>query len=149
MTEELEIIIVDDDEGHRLLVSKNLRRAGVKNPIISLDNGQALLDLLHRQESTELSPPEPYLVLLDINMPGLDGTQVLARLKENPATKKLPVIMLTTTEDPREVERCYELGCSVYITKPVDPWAFTDAIRKLGLFISVIRVPGEEPHRAV
>ena len=81
------------------------------------------------------------LLLLDINMPRLDGVEVLRRIKADPETAKIPVIMLTTTDDPREVERCYELGCSVYLTKPVEYDGFIEAINRLGLFLQVVKVP--------
>ena len=74
-------------------------------------------------------------------MPGLDGVEVLRRIKADEGAKRIPVIMLTTTDDPREINRCYELGCAVYITKPVDPSAFIEAIHRLGLFISVVTMP--------
>ena len=70
---------------------------------------------------------------------------MLRQLKADPATDQLPVIMLTTTDDPREVERCYELGCSVYITKPVEYDRFVDAIRRLGLFLGSSRCRGRTP----
>ncbi len=81
-------------------------------------------------------------------MPRLDGVEVLRRLKADPATAMIPVIMLTTTDDPREVERCYQLGCSVYITKPVEYDAFIDAINRLGLFLQVVKVPRNGGGRA-
>ena len=81
------------------------------------------------------------MILLDINMPGLDGVEVLRQIKADPVSRKIPVLMLTTTDDPREVNRCYDLGCSVYITKPVDPAAFINAIKRLGLFIAVVSMP--------
>ena len=74
-------------------------------------------------------------------MPRVDGVEVLRQLKGDPATAAIPVIMLTTTDDPREVERCYQLGCNVYVTKPVDYDGFINAIRQLGLFLQVVRVP--------
>ena len=86
----------------------------------------------------------PLLVLLDLNLPVLDGYQVLKRMKEDERTKRIPVIILTTTDDTREVSRCYELGCNVYITKPVDYERFSDAIRKIGLFLSVVTIPEPE-----
>ena len=80
-------------------------------------------------------------MLLDIRMPKVDGVEVLRQLKENPDLSKMPVIMVTTTDDPREVRHCHELGCSIYITKPVEYESFIDAIKKLGLFLTVIKVP--------
>jgi CheY-like chemotaxis protein len=74
-------------------------------------------------------------------MPKVDGIEVLRRLKADPEFRKLPVIMLTTTEDSREVERCHQLGCSVYIQKPVDYDRFAEAIRRIGLIVPLLLVP--------
>jgi CheY-like chemotaxis protein len=74
-------------------------------------------------------------------MPRVDGFEVLRRLKESPQTAAVPVIVLTTTDDPREIARCYELGCNVYITKPVEYDAFIEAVRRLGFFLQVVKLP--------
>jgi CheY-like chemotaxis protein len=74
-------------------------------------------------------------------MPRMGGVEVLESLKANPATSAIPIIVLTTTDNPREVERCYELGCNVYVTKPVDYEAFVEAIRRLGFFLQVVKLP--------
>jgi CheY-like chemotaxis protein len=84
---------------------------------------------------------ESIVILLDINMPRIDGIEALKQIKANPVTFRIPVIMLTTTDDPREIDRCYELGCNVYITKPVEYDGFIDAIRRLGLFLQIVRRP--------
>ena len=81
------------------------------------------------------------LLLLDIKMPRVDGVEVLRQVRADPKTATLPVIMLTTTDDPREIDRCYQLGCNVYVTKPVDYQAFVEAIKRLGLFLQVVAVP--------
>jgi CheY-like chemotaxis protein len=81
--------------------------------------------------------------VLDINMPRVDGIEVLRQIKSDAKTAKLPVVMLTTTDDPREVAHCYELGCNVYITKPVDYVAFADALQRLGLFLQIVKIPRE------
>ena len=137
------IVIVDDDEGHIELVRRNLRRSGITNPIVAITNGNDALDYVFcRGAYTDRTGNGELLILLDINMPGgMNGIDVLRAIKADSHTKKIPVLMLTTTDDPREVNRCYELGCSVYITKPVEPSAFIEAIRRLGLFISVVRPP--------
>lgn len=136
------ILIVDDDEGHIALIRRNLLRIAVDNPIVALQDGAQALDYVFRRGGfADRAGPDP-LILLDINMPGsLDGVEVLRQIKASPATRKTPVIMLSTTDDPREIARCYELGCSVYITKPVDPIQFIEAIKRLGLFLQVIRLP--------
>lgn len=140
----VEILLVDDDEGHLELVQRNLRRIGLVNPVIPVGSGAAALDYVYRRGEHASRSKRNLLILLDINMPGgMDGVEVLRRIKADPEKRKIPVIMLTTTDDPREVEECYALGCNVYMTKPVDPAAFVDAITRLGLFISIVSVPGE------
>jgi CheY-like chemotaxis protein len=140
--EPITILLAEDDDGHAALVQRNLERAGLINGFVRLRDGQEALDYVRGRgdfASRELWPN--VLVLLDINMPRVDGVEVLRQLKADPATNLIPVIMLTTTDDPREVKRCYELGCSVYVTKPVDYKAFIEAIGRLGLFLQVVRVP--------
>jgi CheY-like chemotaxis protein len=141
-TEPISIILVEDDDGHANLVERNLRRAGLANGLRRLKDGQEALDFVHgKGSSSGQTKPHPILLLLDIKMPRIDGVEVLRQLKADPETALIPVIMLTTTDDPREIQRCYELGCSVYITKPVDYQSFVEAINRLGLFLQVVRVP--------
>jgi CheY-like chemotaxis protein len=141
---KLVILVVDDDQGHRELVRRNLLRAGITNTIIGLPNGKDALDYVFcRGEYAERRGASELLILLDINMPGIDGIEVLRQMKADPRKKKIPVIMLTTTDDPREISRCYELGCSVYVAKPVDPSAFIEAVKRLGMFIPIVRVAEE------
>jgi CheY-like chemotaxis protein len=78
-------------------------------------------------------------------MPRVDGVGVLKATKADPKLARLPVIVLTTTDDPREVDRCYQLGCSVYVTKPVQYQNFVDALTRLGMFLEIIKVPSREP----
>lgn len=139
------IVVVDDDPGHCELVRRNLRRAGVDNPIVVLNSGDLALDYVFRTGPYETRAHDSeMLLLLDINMPGgANGLDVLRQIKADPTTRVIPVIMLTTTDDPKEINRCYELGCSVYITKPVDPQAFVEAVNRLGLFISVVSLPSD------
>ena len=139
---EIIILVAEDDAGHARLIEKNLTRAGLNNPIVRFDNGQAVLDFLFRSGSGEhRSHDVPYLLLLDIRMPQVDGIEVLRQLKEDPELRKIPVIILTTTDDPREVERCHRIGCASYIVKPVDYNKFAEAIKGLGLYISLVQVP--------
>ena len=136
------ILLVEDKPGHARLVEKNLRRANINNPIVTVgDGGQAMAYVFREGPYSDVPMPENLLVLLDLNLPVMDGYQVLRRMKENEATRRIPVIILTTTDDPREIHRCYDLGCNVYLTKPVDYEDFSEAIRKLGLFLSVVAIP--------
>jgi CheY-like chemotaxis protein len=132
------ILIVDDDEGHAILIAENLTAAGLKNRIEHFRDGQSILDFFARRPADD---SETYLLLLDIRMPKVDGIEVLRRLRARPAHHTLPIIMLTTTDDSREIERCYELGCNVYIQKPVDYDRFADAIRRLGMFVPLLLIP--------
>ena len=129
------IVLVEDDPGHARLIEKNIRRAGVNNEITHFANGTAGLDYLMAHDGA------PTLVLLDLNLPDMSGIRILTALKSNAATRHIPVIVLTTTDDKVEIQKCYDLGCNVYITKPVDYDAFATAIRQLGLFLSVMKVP--------
>jgi CheY-like chemotaxis protein len=140
--EPILIVLVEDDDGHATLVERNLKRAGLANGIQRLKDGQEAIDfVLGKGAYSGVSTPHSMLILLDIKMPRVDGVEVLRQLKSNPQTARVPVIMLTTTDDPREIDRCYELGCSVYISKPVDYQAFVEAINRLGMFLQVVRVP--------
>ena len=140
--QEVTILLAEDDPGHARLIEKNLRRSNVANSIIKASDGQQAIDYLFSTgQYADSKRASPLLVLLDLNMPVLDGYQVLKRMKADERTRRIPVIILTTTDDTREVSRCYDLGCSVYVTKPVDYAQFTDAIRKIGLFLSIVSVP--------
>ena len=141
MTKEVIILIADDDHGHVRLIEKNLVRAGLHNPIERFENGQEALDFLFCRGPRQRVRGATYLLLLDIRMPQVDGVEVLRQVKADPELRKLPVIMLTTTDDPREVERCHSLGCGNYIVKPVDYEKFAEAIKQFGLFIALVQVP--------
>jgi len=144
ISEALEILLAEDDEGHAFLVQRNLERAGIANRVVHVSDGQAALDYVRRQgEFADREVSGPLLLVLDINMPRVDGVEVLAQIKSSETTAKMPVIMLTTTDDPREIARCYELGCNVYITKPVEYEAFVEAVTRLGLLLQVVQVPSE------
>ncbi|MGO9339116.1 MAG: response regulator [Terracidiphilus sp.] len=133
------VLIVDDDDGHVELVRRNLRRIALNNPIVAVQDGERALNYIFRRGEFAANVDEQLLILLDINMPGsVNGVEVLRRIKTGSATRKIPVIMLSTTDDPREVAHCYDLGCSVYITKPVDSVPFIEAIKRLGLFLQII-----------
>lgn len=141
--EPLIILLAEDDEGHAELIRLNLERSRVINKIVHVPDGQEALDFVRREGKYAGRRPGPVIVLLDINMPRLDGVETLRQLKADPRTAKIPVIMLTTTDDPREVEHCYQLGCNIYITKPVEYEAFCNALRELGVFLQFVNVPHE------
>jgi CheY-like chemotaxis protein len=140
--ETVTIVLVEDDPGHVRLIEKNLRRANLAHELVVLSDGhQALEYVLCEGEFAERDGRGSLVLLLDLNLPALNGYQVLKRLKSDAKTRHIPVIVLTTTDDPREVARCYALGCNVYLTKPVDYRRFSDGIRQLGQFLSVATIP--------
>ena len=142
MTNPVTIIMVEDDEGHARLIERNIRRSGVNNEIIPFSNGTDALDYLFGADGSGLRHKgNALLILLDLNLPDMTGIDILRRVKDNKHLKATPVVVLTTTDDSQEIKRCYELGCNVYITKPVNYESFANAIRQLGLFFSVIQVP--------
>jgi CheY-like chemotaxis protein len=139
---EVIIVVVDDDDGHAELIQEHLQEAGLHNPILRFDDGQAVLDFLFKTgPGPHRLSGQAYLLLLDIRMPKVDGVQVLQRMKADVELRNIPVIMLSTTDDPREVEACYRLGCSCYITKPVEFDKFAETLKRLGLFIVVMQFP--------
>lgn len=136
------IVMIEDDEGHARLIEKNIRRAGVNNEIVAFRDGTSALDfLLGADQSGRTSVGGSYLVLLDLNLPDKTGIDILSAIKANEHTRRAPVIVLTTTDDQREIQRCYDLGANVYITKPLNYESFANAIRQLGLFLAVMQVP--------
>jgi CheY-like chemotaxis protein len=136
------MIMIEDDEGHARLIERNIRRSGENNEIIPFANGTEAVKYLFGSDGSGLAhKDQALLILLDLNLPDMTGIDILKRVKENAHLKYTPVVVLTTTDDAQEIKRCYELGCNVYITKPVNYENFANAIRQLGLFFSVIQVP--------
>ncbi len=138
----VQIVMIEDDEGHARLIERNIRRAGVNNEIVPFSTGtDALRYLFGSDGSGGAHAPRSLLILLDLNLPDMTGVDILAKVKQDPHLRTSPVIVLTTTDDQREIQRCYDLGANVYITKPVNYDGFANAIRQLGLFFSVMQIP--------
>lgn len=144
MIQKTVILIAEDDSGHFALVKRNLWRSCVVEDIVQFKDGQEILDFLFSgNEETGRKPNTRYILLLDIRMPKVNGREVLIRIKEDDHLKKLPVIMLTTTDDAAEIERCYRSGCNFYMAKPSDYNKFMEAVQSLGEFLSSggIKIP--------
>ena len=142
MTRPVVIAMIEDDEGHARLIEKNLRRAGVHNEIVPLADGAGAIAYLFGSDGSGLvNKGRPLLILLDLNLPDMSGIDLLRRLKENAHLRLSPVVVLTTTDDKSEIQRCYDLGCNVYITKPVYYEKFAHAIQQFGLFMYVMQIP--------
>ncbi len=140
------IVMIEDDEGHARLIERNIRRSGVNNEIKPFTDGTSAVNYLFGKDGSGIEHKgHALLILLDLNLPDMTGIEILRQVKENKYLKSTPVVVLTTTDNSQEIKRCYELGCNVYITKPVNYESFANAIRQLGLFFSVIQVPPAAP----
>jgi CheY-like chemotaxis protein len=138
---DLIILIAEDDDGHATLIKDGLEESGICNPILRFINGEEVWSFMNGKAETEnRDNSKAYLLLLDINMPKMDGIELLQRMKSDESLKDIPVIMLTTTDDPREVEACYKIGCNMYITKPVHFDQFAVILNRMGLFIQIVKV---------
>jgi CheY-like chemotaxis protein len=142
MEKEVVILVAEDDIGHATLIKMNLKRAAIVNRFLHFKDGEEILDFLFQKgDGPQREPNTPYLLLLDIRMPKIDGISVLEKIKADQNLRKMPVIMLTTTDDPGEIKRCYELGCNNYLVKPIEYQNFVEALKLLGLFLKIIEVP--------
>lgn len=140
--QNIKILITEDDDGHAELIRDLLLEVGLANPVIRFRDGQELIDYLNGKDPKHaFKATDGHLLLLDIRMPRMDGMDVLKALKGNPLWKKIPIIMLTTTDDPVEIRQCYDAGCNFYITKPIDFDRFTAVLRSIGLFLMIVQVP--------
>ena len=136
------VLIAEDDDGHASLIEKNLRRGGMARSCHRFRDGQETLDFfLGPGQNRPGKGSHRYLLLLDINLPMVNGIEVLRRLKEHDVLKQIPVFMLSTTDDPKEVEICHSIGCNFYLTKPTEPAAFAQVIACLGSFLDLATVP--------
>lgn len=122
------IIIADDNAGDRLLAVKALRKGGIDNPVMEVEDGQQLLDLLRG----DALRGHRVVVFLDINMPRMNGIEALAELKADADLKRIPVIMLTTSEADIDLLRAYDLGANSYLSKPVSFAEFLPRMQQLG-----------------
>lgn len=149
MAGALNILIAEDDEGHATLVRRNLRRAGLESEPVHVRDGQEVLDYLYRRASwRDREVHDALVLLLDLNMPRLGGIEVLRQLKSDAGLTQIPVFVLTTTDDPLEVGRCYALGASACIVKPVDYGEFSTTVQTLAHFLMTAAIPGESDTRS-
>ncbi len=127
------ILLVEDSPEDYETTLRAFERAGVANPIYRCEDGDDALDYLFRRGQYEdpANSPRPGTILLDLNMPGTDGRDVLAEVKADPVLRKIPVIVLTTSSDERDIEDCYAFGANSYVQKPVDLKGFMEAVQRL------------------
>lgn len=146
------ILIVEDSPEDFEMAQRGLRKVGLANPIIHVTDGeQALNYLFQRGEFEDASAaPRPGIVLLDLNLPGIDGRDVLDEIKASPDLKMIPVIIMTTSGDETDVVRCYKAGSNSYVRKPLDFNGFVDALRKLvDYWFTISLLPKRQNHQEV
>ena len=134
MNEKTVLVIADDDEGHANLIKKNLRRAGISDEILHFVDGEETIRFFSEANDLQGLKRTSYLILLDIRMPKIDGIAVLEYLKKDSVLHKIPVIVITTTDDPREHKKCIELGCIDYMVKPIEHERIIQTFEQLGFF---------------
>jgi len=137
MKHELTVLLAEDDDGHAELVREYLRDGGLAAPVVRFAHGAALLEYLYERDVSG-SRAGPFIAIIDIRMPVLGGVETLRALKADETLRVIPVIILTTTDSPLEIDECYRLGCSCYVSKPLDPQQFSETLRRIGAFIMVM-----------
>lgn len=130
------ILLVEDNEADAFSVQRAFKKAGLMNPIMHVTSGEQALDFLNRTGEFAEHPEDdqPVMVLLDLNMPGMDGIELLRVIRHDSKRNLLPVIILTTSTDDRDIENCYREGANSYIQKPVDFDGLIEAIKRLKEF---------------
>jgi CheY-like chemotaxis protein len=137
----IEILLVEDDAGDVLLTTEALESSKLTNRLHVAENGELALRFL-RREPPYTDAPRPDIVLLDLNLPRVDGREVLAEVKGDPELHRIPIVVLTTSEAEEDILRSYDLHANAYVTKPVDFDRFLDVVRRIDeFFITVVRLP--------
>jgi CheY-like chemotaxis protein len=144
MAGPLSVVIADDDDGHATLVRRNMKRAGLEANLVHLHDGQEVLDYMYRRgEWAHRTGHHALALVLDLNMPRLGGMAVLERMKMDEHLTRIPVFVLTTSDNPTEINTCYALGASACLVKPVDFGAFGEMIQRFAAFLMAAKLPGE------
>jgi CheY-like chemotaxis protein len=140
-TKPVEILLVEDDPGDILMTKEALEESKLLHTLTVLDNGEEAIRYLQNEPPYDQSP-RPDLVLLDLNLPRLDGREVLSIVKANPSLRQIPFVVLTTSDAEDDVSRSYDLHANAYVTKPVDFEAFTRVVRQIDdFFFTIVRLP--------
>jgi len=140
MKKEVKILIAEDNKDHFELIRKNLLRAGVYNEVLNFVDGRQILNFLFDMDKTGEHSSHEYILLLNLNLPKVDGVKVLEKIKQDTQLKKIPVIILTAADDQHTIDRCHNLGCSTYIVKPTQQKDFEETVQKLGCFLFVVEI---------
>jgi len=143
----LPILMVDDDKDDRLMTERALRKNRVINPILFLEDGEELVDYLKRQGqyADPAKSPRPCFILLDLNMPRMDGRRALEIIKADPEFKKIPIVVLTTSQAEEDIVRSYDTGANSFITKPVSFDGLVRVMESLkNYWLEIVDLPMEE-----
>ena len=138
------ILIADDDAEDRMMIREALVESRVANDLYEVEDGEQLLDYLHRRGAfaAPAETPRPGLILLDLNMPRMDGREALRVIKSDPELRRIPVIVLTTSQAEEDIYRTYDLGVSSFITKPVEFGALVDIMKTIGKYwFEIVELP--------
>lgn len=142
MNKKVVILFAEDDEGHAGLIMHSLKRAGIRERIVHFKDGSETLNFLFREgEGPHREADVSYILLLDIRMPKVDGIEVMIKVKQHKELHKIPIIMVSTMEDPVEMEKCWKLGCSNYFVKPVEFDKFSLTMEELGNYMKTVIYP--------
>ena len=144
--QSIHIVMAEDDPDDRMLTRRALKKSRLVNTLDTVEDGEELMDYLHQQGpyGGDDAPPRPGLILLDLNMPRMDGREALRRIKSESDLRRIPVIVLTTSEAEKDIIESYDLGVNAYVTKPVTFDGLVDAIQALGDFwFEIVKLPSE------
>jgi CheY-like chemotaxis protein len=142
MRKEDIILIADDDKKHIELIRESLLRAGLRNKMLHFTDGREVLDFLFDMDKGHEGQRniQECVLLLDISISGVDGVEILEKIKQDEKLKRIPVIILTATDNPKIIEQCHDLGCSTYLVKPTGQEDFEETVHKIGHFLSVVEI---------
>ncbi|WP_319431353.1 response regulator [Mycobacterium sp. RTGN5] len=141
MGDGIHILLVEDNPGDVRLTQEALRGARVANDLHVVGDGEEAIEYLRRR-GRYVDAPRPDIILLDLNLPRLDGREVLIDIKSDPDLAKIPIIVLTSSSAERDIQSAYELHANCYISKPVDFTEFIEAVRSLeGFWLRIVRLP--------
>jgi CheY-like chemotaxis protein len=139
------ILLADDDADDRMMAGEALAESRLANDLRLVEDGEELMDYLHRRGrySDPADAPRPGLILLDLNMPRKDGREALMEIKQDPELRKIPVVVLTTSQAEEDIYRTYDLGVNSFITKPVMFESLVNVMRTLGKYwFEIVELPG-------
>lgn len=137
----IDILLVDPNPGDARLLTESFEDASIANRILTVHDGETALEVLH-QRGDHRDVPRPDLVLLDLQLPGVSGAEVLSELKGDPELKQTPVLVLTSSDAEEDIARSYDLNANAYVQKPVDPDEFVTLARSIeGFWLTVVRLP--------